>query len=75
MGIGDWCFITGDNRIDQVYFNKKFGKGIFGKIIEINKSYSQFTGRKFPDKVKLRCYTKEGRKHLNTYYKYLKLQK
>ena len=75
MTIGNWVFITGSHQINQEYFNKSFPQGFFGRIIEIKKRFSQFDGRKLPNKILVRVYRKGKKIHIITTEKYIELYK
>ena len=70
--VGDWVIITGANSIGQQKYDETFPQGRFGKVIEIQKRYSPFTGEKRPDTVIVRVYAKGEKYHTKTYYSYLK---
>ena len=69
---GDWVIITGAHRIQQFKYDETYPQGRFGKVIDVVKRYSSFTGEKMPVTVIVRVYAKGEKYHSKTNYKYLK---
>lgn len=63
--IGTWGFITGNHKISDEYWRKRYSQGIFGRVI----GYQIKLRTKH---ILIRAYTRNGRSHLNTTIKFFK---
>jgi hypothetical protein len=69
--VGDTVKVIGAERIGQVYWDKHFPQGQFGKIIRVEQFYSRFSGKKLPLDIFVRIYRHGGAEHRKTTVKYL----